>query len=90
MVTAKLESAGWSVVTIWECELSKDRIDATMESLCSTLLLNREKWLQDVEKRKADKLTAKLNKAAEKAQKEALMAGFDIPRKIVKLSTEEQ
>lgn len=28
---AELEDAGWMVLTIWECELKRDRIDQTME-----------------------------------------------------------
>ena len=28
---AALDQAGWTVVTIWECELKRDRIDETME-----------------------------------------------------------
>lgn len=32
-VKAQLESEGWHVVTIWECELKKDRIDETRQRL---------------------------------------------------------
>ena len=28
---AELEELGWTAITIWECELKRDRIDETME-----------------------------------------------------------
>ena len=30
---AKLADAGWNVIVIWECELKKDKIDATLDNL---------------------------------------------------------
>ena len=30
---AALTQMGWTPITIWECELKKDRIDATMEKV---------------------------------------------------------
>ena len=30
---AALTEMGWTPITIWECELKKDRIDATMEKV---------------------------------------------------------
>ena len=32
-----MESDGWQVVEIWECELKKDRIDETRERLRSEI-----------------------------------------------------
>ena len=32
-VKAQLESEGWHVVVIWECELKKDRIEETRQRL---------------------------------------------------------
>ena len=29
--TAELEALGWTAITVWECELKRDNIDATME-----------------------------------------------------------
>ena len=31
--SAALTQMGWTPITIWECELKKDRIDATMEKV---------------------------------------------------------
>ncbi|HJI45019.1 MAG TPA: very short patch repair endonuclease [Coriobacteriaceae bacterium] len=30
---AALTQMGWTPITIWECELKKDRIDTTMEKV---------------------------------------------------------
>ena len=32
-----LEKAGWNVITIWECELKKGRIESTLETLVKKL-----------------------------------------------------
>lgn len=32
-VTAQLESEGWQVIVIWECELKKDRFETTRQRL---------------------------------------------------------
>ena len=56
-----LERAGWHVVVVWECELSKSQFDGTIEKICSDILSNgdsyralkeeikssREKWRAD-------------------------------------------
>ena len=34
---AELEELGWTAITIWECELKRDRIDATMERVIKTV-----------------------------------------------------
>ena len=31
----KLEDMGWSVLTVWECELKRDKLDATMERVAA-------------------------------------------------------
>lgn len=33
----RLEADGWQVITIWECELKKDRFEETMESVCRSI-----------------------------------------------------
>lgn len=40
----RLESIGWSAITVWECELSKSGIENTMEKIESMLEENRTKW----------------------------------------------
>ena len=34
-----LEEAGWTVITIWECELKKDRAEETLNALVKALTL---------------------------------------------------
>ena len=34
---AELAAMGWTAVTIWECELKRDRIDATMQRVVDTV-----------------------------------------------------
>ena len=40
----RLESIGWSAITVWECELGKSGIENTMEKIESMLEENRTKW----------------------------------------------
>ncbi|HAE63009.1 MAG TPA: very short patch repair endonuclease [Eubacteriaceae bacterium] len=37
----KLEATGWNVVTVWECELKKDKEEETLKKLCGEILKNR-------------------------------------------------
>ena len=30
----ELEEMGWKVITVWECELKKDKVEQTLEKLC--------------------------------------------------------
>ena len=40
----RLESIGWSAITVWECELDKSSIENTIEKVESMLAENRTKW----------------------------------------------
>ena len=42
---AFLESLGWHVIVVWECELKKDRLEATLASVRKQLDANRQSWL---------------------------------------------
>ena len=42
-----LESLGWRVIVVWECELKKDRIDGTIATVREQLDANRESWLAE-------------------------------------------
>ena len=43
---AELEEMGWTTITIWECELKRDRIDETMERVIERPANNpRPQWL---------------------------------------------
>ncbi len=42
---AELDRMGWQAITIWECELKRDHIDATMERVVEAVRAAREKAL---------------------------------------------
>ena len=50
---AFLESRDWRVVVVWECEITKDKLPATVERIKSQLDNNRTSWLHEVDDRKA-------------------------------------
>ena len=39
----RLEEAGWKVVTVWECQLKKDRFEKSMEALEKEIRSDRSK-----------------------------------------------
>ena len=47
-----LESLGWRVIVVWECELKKDRIDGTIVSIRERLDANRKSWLSELSGRR--------------------------------------
>ena len=49
---AFLESLGWRVIVIWECELKKDKIDGTIASVKEKLDINQESWIAEVADRR--------------------------------------
>ena len=42
-----LESLGWRVIVVWECELKKERIDGTITTVREQLDANRDSWLAE-------------------------------------------
>ena len=40
IVRSTLESAGWKVITVWECELKSNRFNETMQSLIEQIKAN--------------------------------------------------
>ena len=39
----ELETLGWKVITVWECELKKDKRESTLECLYYNILRNKTK-----------------------------------------------
>lgn len=39
-----LEAKGWSVVIVWECELKKARLDATVDRVCAEIRRNGQRY----------------------------------------------
>lgn len=64
-----LESLGWRVIVVWECELKKDRIDDTIASVRKQLDANRESWLteQADRRQRREEWQAEIRKRKERA-----------------------
>ena len=55
----RLESLAWNVITVWECELSKNKIDDTLARIANELVDNKEKWEQYQERRRQNRAYAR-------------------------------
>lgn len=51
-VWRKLEAKGWSVVIVWECQLKKANIDATVTRVSDEIVRNGEAYRAAQEERK--------------------------------------
>ncbi len=38
----QLEEMGWNIITVWECQLKKDKQDKTLEKLYNQIIFNNE------------------------------------------------
>lgn len=91
----RLESIGWSVMTVWECELGKSRLRETMDRVEATLQINKDKWAGYRRRRRENRqfAIAQARKRREVAAiVEAELAeqfGTGIPESIRKISKKE-
>ena len=86
----RLESIGWSAITVWECELSKSGIENTMEKIESLLAENRTKWEKYQAHRRESRKFA-IEQAHRRRELNAIIEAelnerFGIPEKIRRLS----
>ena len=86
----RLESIGWSAITVWECELSKSGIENTMEKIESMLAENRTKWKEYQTHRRESRKFA-IEQARRRREINAIIEAelnerFGIPEKIRRLS----
>ena len=86
----RLESIGWSAITVWECELSKSGIENTMEKIESMLAENRTKWKEYQAHRRESRKFA-IEQARRRREINAIIEAelnkrFGIPEKIRRLS----
>lgn len=86
----RLESIGWSAITVWECELSKSGIENTMEKIESMLAENRTKWKEYQARRRESRKFA-IEQARRRREINAIIEAelnerFGIPEKIRRLS----
>ncbi len=90
----KLEAHDWNIITVWECEVSKARIEETMKRIENELKANGEKWKELKEKYKLNRKKANEEKRrrleAIAAAEAELDMKFKIPRRIKKISYEEE
>ena len=86
----RLESIGWSAITVWECELGKPIIDKTMEKVEAMLAENRTKWEAYQAHRRESRKFA-IEQARRRREINAIIEAelkerFDIPERIKRLS----
>ena len=86
----RLESIGWSAITVWECELGKSSIENTMEKIESMLEENRTKWeAYQAHRRECRKFA--IEQARRRREVNAIIEAelkerFSIPERIKRLS----
>ena len=89
-ISSRLECLNWHVITIWECELKKGRLDETINRLMEQLRTNLESWNQYNTKRKEDRAFAlkenRRRRLALETKEAEIQNEFHIPRIIVRLS----
>ena len=86
----RLESIGWSAITVWECELGKSSIENTMEKIESMLEENRTKWEAYQAHRRESRKFA-IEQARRRREVNAIIEAelkerFSIPERIRRLS----
>ena len=86
----RLESIGWSAITVWECELDKSSIENTIEKIESMLEENRTKWEAYQAHRRESRKFA-IEQARRRREINAIIEAelkerFGIPEKIRRLS----
>lgn len=90
----RLESIGWSAITVWECELGKPVIDKTMEKVEAMLAENRTKWEAYQQHRRENRRFA-IEQARRRREINAIIEAelnerFGIPKRIKRLSRIEE
>ena len=94
VTTAHLEALGWTVITVWECELSgRTNITARLDELTEEILIAGENKLQQEATRQQNKSAARKLRE-EILQRQAQLEAeihllFPIPTRIKKASLEE-
>lgn len=82
LVTARLESMGWKVITVWECQLKRDRFDMTMQTLAEALTSNQGSW----EAERASRISSRQSRLERIQKRNEALSGFSIPRSIQRLA----
>ncbi len=90
----KLEAQDWNIIIVWECEVSKSRIQETMERIEDELKANGEKWRKLKERyrmnrEKANEERRRRLEAIAAAEAELEMK-FRIPQAVKRMSYEDE
>lgn len=88
----RLESLEWNVITIWECQLAKSALTATMDTFENEIRSNEAKWEAYRNRRRQDRQFA-LEQARKRREIAALIEAeldeqFHIPARIRRMSKE--
>jgi len=88
----RLETIAWNVITIWECELSKSQLSATMDRVETEIKANKVKWEAYTTQRKQDRQFA-LEQGRKRREIAALVEAelseqFHIPLRIRRIANE--
>lgn len=90
LVSTRLETLGWSVITIWECELKKAKLEDTLKRVEKQLAENLLDWEVYRKKRKEDRAFALEENRRRKATREQieleLQKMFNIPKRVVRMA----
>lgn len=86
----RLESIGWSAITVWECELGKPVINNTMDKVEAMLAENKTKWEAYQQHRRENRRFA-IEQARRRREINAIIEAelnerFGIPERIKRLS----
>mgnify|MGYP001154772493 FL=1 len=86
----RLESIGWSAITVWECELGKPVIGNTIDKVEAMLAENRTKWEAYQQRRRENRRLA-IEQARRRREINAIIEAelnerFGIPERIKRLS----
>lgn len=90
-VTERLESLNWNVVTVWECELKKSVLDATLDRVEAELGAGRARWESYLSRRRSDRGFARAESRRLKQLRAAVETELEcrIPARILRLSRTE-
>jgi len=72
-VWRKLEAKGWSVIIVWECQLKKANLDATVVRVAEEIVRNGEAYRAAQEERRKVREEYRQERKARKQREDALM-----------------
>ncbi len=90
----KLEAHDWNIIIVWECEVSKSRIQETMVRIENELKANEEKWRRLRERYMMNRMKANEERRrrleAIAAAEAELEMKYNIPKSVKKLSYSDE